>query len=390
MYPFESTSASRPTQRYTMRTRGVDRTRWLRYSQSIGTPTQKGRVALPDFLIVSPPKTGTTWLFENIRRHPDIYIPSRKEVRYFDTYWRSYNIERYCEMFLRRQGQLAGDISPPYALLPTFAIKFISILKPDLKIVMLLRDPVARAWSHLRHTFRLHEANFAEYRGNFTDLSLDDMICNLVHDFTLSCSDYKSIVRRWSAYFPREQLHVAFFEDAVATPELYFSRLLNFLGAEPSANLEQGPLHQAIGAAAQLDIPDELKPWLHRLYQPRRQEIERMMLRNFGLKAPWPAAAVRGGRRHLPKFIGDWTIELHDGRFNVWRKNGHVLNRFGFSKPFFGGLKADFIGDLADHFAPHIAHEETLLRHSGFSHEDRRLTREIDALSPPNLMENCL
>jgi hypothetical protein len=39
--------------------------------------------SLPDFLVISPPKTGSTWLSHNLRCHPEIFVPPRKELRYF-------------------------------------------------------------------------------------------------------------------------------------------------------------------------------------------------------------------------------------------------------------------------------------------------------------------
>jgi hypothetical protein len=358
----------------------VDRTKWVHYAQSLGTPAREWGAMLPDFLVVSPAKTGTSWLFEHLRDHPQILVPPQKEVRYFDAYWRTRDVDWYCAQFSRQRGQLAGDISPTYALLPTFAIKLISMLKPDLKIVLLLREPVGRAWSHLRHTFQYREANFAGYEGDFAELSLEDLICNLVDDFTLSSGDYESIVSRWSTHFPREQFHIAFFEDAVTKPAQYFASLLRFLGAAPSGSLERRPLQQVIFPGLQIEVPDALKPWLHWLYQPRRRRSEQLLLRKFGLKAPWPKAPVLDGPARLPEFFDGWVVELHDGRFRAWRKSDDM--------PGPDGLGVAFIGDLVDQLAPHITRQETLLRRAGFSREDCRLTRAIDALSRPNPVAN--
>jgi hypothetical protein len=143
------TSAAWLTERDTIHAGSDDRTKWVHYSRSVGTSTRKSGVLLPDFLVVSPAKTGTSWLFQHLRHHSQILIPPQKEVRYFDANWRTHDIDWYCAHFSRQRGQLAGDVSPTYALLPAFAIKHISILKPDLKIVLLLREPLARAWSHL-------------------------------------------------------------------------------------------------------------------------------------------------------------------------------------------------------------------------------------------------
>src|SRR3974390_3472003 len=82
----------------------VDRTRWLRYAASLRAPKRGGR--LPDFLVVSPSKTGTSWLFEHLRYHPQIVVPPQKEVRYFDRLWRTHDIDWYCAQFARAPGML--------------------------------------------------------------------------------------------------------------------------------------------------------------------------------------------------------------------------------------------------------------------------------------------
>jgi hypothetical protein len=369
---------SRLTEKNTASADGIDRTKWLQYARSLGTPAPDRGALLPEFLVVSPAKTGTSWLFEHLRYHQQILVPPEKEVRYFDRGWRTHDIDWYCAQFSRHQGRLAGDISPTYALLPAFAIKLISALKPDLKIVLLLREPAARAWSHLKHTFRFREANFAGCDGDFSELSLEDLICNLVDDFTLSSGDYESIVVRWSAHFPREQMHIAFFEDAVAAPERYFTSLLGFLGAKPPISPERRPLHEVIFQGMQFDVPIALQPWLLRLYQPRRRRIERLLLERFGMTAPWPATPEPEGPVRLPGLFDGWVIELHDGEFHARRRGVDMLRRIGVPSRFFEQRRAGFIGDLADSFAPHIACEEAPLRRAGFSREDCRLTRVLD------------
>ncbi|OGT83573.1 MAG: hypothetical protein A3H91_02535 [Gammaproteobacteria bacterium RIFCSPLOWO2_02_FULL_61_13] len=102
------------------------------------------QLTLPDFLCIGAQKAGTTWLYENLRRHPEIFLPHRKELHYFDWgYSRHINI--YAKNFENVSGKIKGDITPAYAVIAPDRIDIIRAIMPDAKILMLLRNPVGRA-----------------------------------------------------------------------------------------------------------------------------------------------------------------------------------------------------------------------------------------------------
>lgn len=125
-----------------------------------------GRVQ-PDFIIVGAPRAGTTWLCSNLRRHPEIFLPDLKEPRYFafpkgerepvftgpgDSEWMSNAVlgeDDYAGLF-RRAGadQLTGDASTDYLYRSEVSAERIRAERPDARIIVLLRDPVARAYSN--------------------------------------------------------------------------------------------------------------------------------------------------------------------------------------------------------------------------------------------------
>src|SRR5271166_5821623 len=109
---------------------------WL---QQIGVPFDRFRAQRPDFLIISPPKTGSTWLANNLRRHTQIFVPSIKEIRYFSSFFKSLDLSWYLDQLAPGSGQSKGEASPSYALLPVDRIRLIRWLVPDVKIVFLMR-----------------------------------------------------------------------------------------------------------------------------------------------------------------------------------------------------------------------------------------------------------
>ncbi len=105
---------------------------------------------LPNFLVIGAQKAGTTSLFEYLRQHPDIYLPQAKETAFFYHDYKyekglSYYEEHY---FGSVNGEKAvGEVSPHY-LYHTFCRDRIRENLRDLKFIILLRNPIDRAYSN--------------------------------------------------------------------------------------------------------------------------------------------------------------------------------------------------------------------------------------------------
>ena len=175
---------------------------WTHYAQRIGRLEPALIPAIPDFLVIGPPKTGTSWMFANLSRNPRIYMPDGKELRYFDLRWRHADINAYVGQFTPGVGRLKGEASPTYCLLPRPAIAAIRRLNPAMKLILLTRDPLAQAWSLMKHNFRYGETNFHNCHLRFEDVEFDQYLENFAGDYALSCLDHLGIYRRWRAFFP--------------------------------------------------------------------------------------------------------------------------------------------------------------------------------------------
>lgn len=125
--------------------------------------------SLPDFLILGAAKAGTTSLFYYLSQHPNISMPNRKkEVHYFDV---NYNrgIDWYRNHFPQSNKRNLGatgvrnicfEASPSYMIYPP-ALERIKKDIPSVKLIVLLRDPVERAYSHYRHNVRRGRENLS-------------------------------------------------------------------------------------------------------------------------------------------------------------------------------------------------------------------------------------
>ncbi|MBN9122104.1 MAG: sulfotransferase domain-containing protein [Planctomycetes bacterium] len=238
----------------------------------------------PDFLIISPPKTGSTWLADNLRFHPQLFVPSIKEVKYFSSLFKWLDFEWYCAHFAPAGARRAGEASPSYASLPLARIRLIRHLLPDVKLVFLMRDPLSRAWSHAKHNHHYREANFDPPPGaGPTD---EHWRANFAHDWPLVNGDYFGQLRRWSSVFPAEQLFVGFYESIAARPGDLLRNVFRFLGVDPTADLSGFPLTERILPGQPGDLPESLAPGLRGLLRPRTEELVGFLRERFGLSPP--------------------------------------------------------------------------------------------------------
>jgi hypothetical protein len=112
-------------------------------------PTTRWR-ALPDFVIIGAQKAGTTSLYAALGSHPDVRPAFRKEVHFFDTA-RVSDLGWYRRHFPIGHGEwITGESSPYYLFHPAVPARMVATI-PDVSLIAILRDPVARAISQYHH-----------------------------------------------------------------------------------------------------------------------------------------------------------------------------------------------------------------------------------------------
>ena len=116
------------------------------------------------FVMAGMPRAGTTYIYQALQAHPNVYLPFRKELSFFTT-----NQDRgdawYRTFFLKaKANQICGDISPDY-FLHRAAVQRISDFSPRPKVILAVRDPAAWAVSFHRHiaTFEWRVPAFADF-----------------------------------------------------------------------------------------------------------------------------------------------------------------------------------------------------------------------------------
>src|SRR5690554_5673248 len=109
---------------------------------------------LPNFIGIGPTKTATTWLFECLREHPQVFLPRAKETQFFARARYTGDLAEYESFFEGAERYPAvGEISPRYFASPD-AVQRIHAVMPDVKLIVSFRHPVDRLESEYWHVRR--------------------------------------------------------------------------------------------------------------------------------------------------------------------------------------------------------------------------------------------
>jgi hypothetical protein len=195
---------------------------------------------LPQFLCIGVQKAGTTSLFRILQSHPGIFIPEEKELHFFDDDLEfNKGVSHYHKYFQSASpGDLCGELTPNYIYHPQAPERIIKTLNCDIKLVLMLRNPADRAFSH--HKMRIGRGAENE---NFEDLidkeirELKKTEYRLPHHY-IDRGFYAEQLKRYLQYFPFENIHIILFEeDFLERREQTIRQLLGFIGADPNYEL---------------------------------------------------------------------------------------------------------------------------------------------------------
>lgn len=176
-------------------------------------------LVLPTFLGIGAQRAGTTWLFENLRTHPDVYVPEVKEINFFASAAYQKGLDWYAGFFRAGRDRLAvGEMTPEYLLHPEAARRIKKTLG-RVKLIAILRNPIERLVSAYARGLR---------EGDWS-CTLEEFIRGNV-DHCVDRGLYWEQLRRYLALFPREDFFVGLYEDIEADPIAFLRGIYVFLG----------------------------------------------------------------------------------------------------------------------------------------------------------------
>jgi hypothetical protein len=213
---------------------------------------------LPDFIVIGAQRAGTTSLYNYLVALPNIYPASIKEVHFFDkkfnkgiAWYRAHfplTLQKYYVEHIRKQGFITGEACPYYLFHPHVPKRAASVL-PQVKLIVLLRNPVDRAFSEYnfevdggRETLSFEEAINCEEERTAQErekMAKDEHYYSFDHQFHsyLARGIYVDQLRTWMEHFPRENFLILKSESFYADPAAAIKQTLDFLnlpGMEPN------------------------------------------------------------------------------------------------------------------------------------------------------------
>ena len=267
----------------------------------------------PDFIGIGAQKAGTTWLYQNLQAHPQIYMP-RKELHYFnhkaedgsntftrlfggrevDGEWRrqvrnravahltkgpslqdllydiryyagSYDDRWYASLFKSGREKIKGEITPAYSVLGKEKVAHVHSIMPDAKVIFLMRNPIERVWSQLMMRFENVEKVSADF------VSESKLARRAGRNSTRLLTDYLRTLENWGEFYPEEQIFIGFLEDVHFFPEELLKSIYGFLGADQS--FEAPSLNEKVHSRSSNTIPTRLAVHLAHEY---REETGRL------------------------------------------------------------------------------------------------------------------
>ncbi len=296
--------------------------------------TVNGQHRGPDFLCIGAPKSGTTWLFNHLGQHPDVWLPPVKELHYFDRVfplpragtfegerrgvlglfaqydrdliwrafartlrpgsgaspawaWRYLNGQISDDWYLSlfpSGARFSGEFTTDYCALDDEAVAHVYALLPAARVVFVMRDPIERSWSHAKMVLpRLLGKPLAR-------LSVDEYEQFLTHPAPQRRGQYVNTLARWEAHYPKTQVHIEFYDHIIHDPVNVWQKVQQFLDLVPMAGDEQhlrqrvNPSRQASGG----DMPGPVKALLARQHLG---QLEQLAERFAGPPAQWLCSA---------------------------------------------------------------------------------------------------
>lgn len=233
-----------------------------------------------DFLCIGAHKSGTSWLNNNLNKHPNIWTPPYKELHFFDElehgsriaeerkrkrwlgeYFKNLSnlvendkrinhnnvqwilnfiqtensnrtIKWYCDLFsdAKSRHKTTGESTPAYALLSRPTYKKIYDINNDIKIIFILRNPVHRDWSSLRFDL-LTDKNLSD-KSRIDHLDRDSIYNYLEKKGVENRSNYLKTIRRIESVFPKQNIKYLFFDDIEKNPYGFIEEVCDFLDIE--------------------------------------------------------------------------------------------------------------------------------------------------------------
>ena len=255
---------------------------------------------LPDFIIIGAAKSGTTSLYDYLSQHPSVHSALWKEIYFFDRYfprginwYRSnfpYKIQKFFSTKILKKKFLTGEATPTYLHHPLTAKRIFELL-PNIKLIILLRNPIDRAYSHYQMEKRLgyEELTFEEAINLETSRlegESEKMFQNpnyysyarQIYSY-LTSGIYVDQLKSWMNYFPKNQFLIINSDDFENNQNKIFKEVEIFLDID---HVKINFSKKNIGKYSSINI--ETRNKLYDFFISYNEKLYSLLNQNYGWK----------------------------------------------------------------------------------------------------------
>ncbi len=229
------------------------------------------------FLGIGAQKAGTSWLYEQLRQHPELEFPLGKEPHFWNFPHDGAAVEAYLATFDAIPA-LAGEFTPAYGILPPETIAEIYARVPRLRLIYLIRNPIERAWSAAKMDCLLAGLEIAT--------APEAWLLEHIHSAgSRRRGDYVTSLCNWLSVYSAEQLLVLRYEQIQTAPEALLNRCFAHLGVatRDPAELRRAGSREMVFAGDPTPPPAPILAELRTLYGDA--------IRELGAKLHWDLSA---------------------------------------------------------------------------------------------------
>lgn len=189
---------------------------------------------LIDFVGIGAPRCATTWIYQCLKEHPQICMSVPKETNYFLSSKKTKDYKSYfkdCKI-----SQLKGEFSTHYIFYPDKVIPRMKTQNQNVKLIVCLRNPIERAYSH--YLFNKSFGGICSFFSFRQALNKEKIL--------IKGGLYYSLLKKFYASFPRENILVLIYEDIQKDPLKFIQNIFKFLKVDdsfvpPSLNKKLNP-----------------------------------------------------------------------------------------------------------------------------------------------------
>lgn len=248
----------------------------------------------PDFMLLGPPRTGSSWLFRRLATHPEIFLPREKETYFFSTLGEPdnpkrrypalsdylngamvdaplYRLRKQVRNGLRYAPRIYGEATASNATLTPEVIREIRLINPEIKALIMLRKPEERARSHAKKALTAHtgrrpgEVEFEEFdrflraRGQ------------------LGMANYREMIDRWRGGLKPGNFMITEFRRVSEDPQQLLRKVQKFLGVDHERLPGLRQLQAKVYSTGAGRLPDRVEARIQELYGPAIRDFDLLL-----------------------------------------------------------------------------------------------------------------